>query len=67
MICQCDYIIYRLCDLKDLQKAGLFINDLNSFDMSRDMVMAGWQHASQLERSIEEVIETIKTNIQYYT
>ncbi|XP_053384613.1 uncharacterized protein LOC123537544 isoform X3 [Mercenaria mercenaria] len=43
-----------LCDLKDLQKAGLFINDLNLFDMSRDMVMAGWQHASQLERSIEE-------------
>ncbi|KAL4224743.1 hypothetical protein ACF0H5_015440 [Mactra antiquata] len=43
-----------LNNLKDLRNAGLFINDLNSFDMSRDMVMAGWQHASQLERSIEE-------------
>ncbi|XP_060571513.1 soluble guanylate cyclase gcy-33-like [Ruditapes philippinarum] len=43
-----------LCDLRDLQQAGLYINDLNLFDMSRDMVMAGWQHASQLERSIEE-------------
>lgn len=43
-----------LNSLNDLQAVGLFINDLNTFDMSRDMVMAGWQHASQLERSIEQ-------------
>ena len=36
---------------------GLYINELNMYDGSRDMVMAGWQHASKLESLIEQVIE----------
>lgn len=35
---------------------GLYINDLNMYDSGRDMVMAGWQHASRLEYSIEKVL-----------
>ena len=36
---------------------GLYINELNMYDGSRDMVMAGWQHASKLESLIEQVME----------
>ena len=56
--CQCFFsCIFRLSNLEGLEKVGLYINDLNMFDNSRDMVMAGWQYASQLECSIEQVGE----------
>ena len=48
-------LFFRLSNLEGLEKVGLYINDLNMFDNSRDMVMAGWQYASQLECSIEQV------------
>ena len=43
---------------------GLFINDLNMYDSSRDMVMAGWQHASKLECSIEQVRLAVNSGSQ---
>ena len=55
LTCQCFFCIFRLSNLEGLEKVGLYINDLNMFDNSRDMVMAGWQYASQLECSIEQV------------
>ncbi|KAK3594150.1 hypothetical protein CHS0354_040928 [Potamilus streckersoni] len=56
-----------LNNLDVLENVGLFISDLNMFDNSQDMVMAGWQHASELECSIEhqvEKIELIKENME---
>ena len=38
-----------------MQELGLYLHDLNLFDGSRDMVMAGENHASTLEYSIEKV------------
>lgn len=32
---------------------GLFLNDLNLHGLSREMVMAGWQHFSRLELMFE--------------
>ena len=46
----------RLSDIAELKSTGLSITDLNMYDSSRDMVMAGWQHASKLELSIEKVV-----------
>lgn len=33
---------------------GLFINDLNLHGLSRELVMAGWQHFSRLELMFEK-------------
>ena len=54
-MCLC---VRRLCDLEEMESLGLCIPDLNMFDSSRDMVMAGWHHASRLEYSIEKVCKT---------
>ena len=51
-MCVC---VYRLSNLDEMCSMGLYINDLNMYDSGRDMVMAGWQHASRLEYSIEKV------------
>ncbi|XP_052704865.1 soluble guanylate cyclase 88E-like isoform X2 [Crassostrea angulata] len=40
--------------LDDMRRVGLYINDLNLFDCSRDIVLNGWQYASQLEFSLEQ-------------
>ncbi|ELT87466.1 hypothetical protein CAPTEDRAFT_23131, partial [Capitella teleta] len=45
-----------LSNLAEMCSMGLYINDLNMYDSGRDMVMAGWQHASRLEYSIEKQI-----------
>ena len=39
-----------------MESLGLFMHDLNMYDCSRWMVMAGWQHASRIECSIEKVL-----------
>ncbi|XP_025087604.1 soluble guanylate cyclase 88E-like isoform X3 [Pomacea canaliculata] len=44
-------------NLEELQDLGMFINDLNLYDSSREMVIAGWQHASQLEYLMEQQVE----------
>jgi len=49
----------RLNNLEELLSMGLYINELNMYDGSRDMVMAGWQHASKLESLIEQVNNTL--------
>lgn len=38
-----------------MEGLSLYINDLSLHDNSRDMVLAGFQHASQLEYSIDKV------------
>ncbi|XP_017776660.1 PREDICTED: soluble guanylate cyclase 89Db-like [Nicrophorus vespilloides] len=35
--------------LDELPELGLYLNDLNQHGMSREMVLAGWQHNSKLE------------------
>ena len=47
--------VCRLSNLRDMETLGLFMHDLNMYDCSRWMVMAGWQHASRIECSIEKV------------
>jgi len=47
--------VCSLSSLRDMETLGLFMHDLNMYDCSRQMVMAGWQHASRLECSIEKV------------
>ncbi|XP_041365929.1 soluble guanylate cyclase 88E-like [Gigantopelta aegis] len=49
-----------ICNLEDLEQCGLYMNDLNMFDNSRDMVLAGSQHASKLEYLVEQQMETSK-------
>ncbi|KAF5295129.1 hypothetical protein FQA39_LY13280 [Lamprigera yunnana] len=41
-------------DLDELTERGLFLNDLNSHGLSREMVLAGWQHNSKLELMFEK-------------
>ncbi|KAK9885018.1 hypothetical protein WA026_009245 [Henosepilachna vigintioctopunctata] len=36
-------------DLDELPDQGLYLNDLNQHGLSREMVLAGWQHNSKLE------------------
>ncbi len=48
-------LYFRVNNLDELGKLGLYTNDLNMYDSSRDMVLAGWQHASSLAYSIEQV------------
>lgn len=36
-------------DLDELPELGLYLNDLNHHGLSREMVLAGWQHNSKLE------------------
>ncbi|CAH1787647.1 unnamed protein product [Owenia fusiformis] len=52
-----------LGDLEEMETKGLYINDLNMHDGSREMVLAGWQHASRLEYSIEKQVDK-STQIQ---
>ena len=41
--------------LEDVEQSGLYLYDLNISDGSRDLVSKGWQHASCLEYSIDQV------------
>lgn len=34
-------------DLDELPEQGLFLNDLNQHGLSKEMVLAGWQHNSK--------------------
>ncbi|CAG5128270.1 unnamed protein product, partial [Candidula unifasciata] len=45
-----------LGNLDDMLKAGLYLHDLNMFDSSRDLVLAGQQCASDLEYTMEKQI-----------
>ncbi|XP_013413325.1 soluble guanylate cyclase 88E [Lingula anatina] len=49
-----------LSNLTEMQGLGLFINDLNMFDSSRDMVIAGAQHASKIEMALERQVEEVE-------
>ncbi|XP_071104939.1 soluble guanylate cyclase 89Db-like [Haliotis cracherodii] len=54
-------------NLEDMETTGLYVNDLNMFDNSQDMVLAGWHHASQLEYLVDRQMETshkIAQNLQ---
>ena len=53
-------VIFRVVDLDEMSSMGLFVNDLNLFDNSRDKVMAGHHHASRLEDAIEKVRKCVK-------
>ncbi|KAH0554469.1 soluble guanylate cyclase 89Da-like [Cotesia glomerata] len=39
--------------LDELPSMGLYLNDLNPHGMSREMVLAGWQHCDRLEMMFE--------------
>ncbi|XP_063244258.1 uncharacterized protein LOC134543278 [Bacillus rossius redtenbacheri] len=40
-------------NLDELSNMGLYLNDLNLHGLSREMVLAGWQHCSRLEMMFE--------------
>lgn len=40
-------IPFRLNNLDELHGMGLYLNDLNPHGLSKEMVMAGWQHCSR--------------------
>lgn len=40
-------ILHRINNLDELPTTGLFLNDLNSHGLSRELVLAGWQHCSR--------------------
>lgn len=37
----------RINSVEELHGMGLFLNDLNPHGLSKEMVMAGWQHCSR--------------------
>lgn len=41
-------------NLDELHAIGLYLNDLNPHGLSRELVMAGWQHCSKLEIMFEK-------------
>ncbi|XP_001998671.2 soluble guanylate cyclase 89Db [Drosophila mojavensis] len=41
-------------NLDELHSIGLYLNDLNPHGLSRELVMAGWQHCSKLEMMFEK-------------
>ncbi|EDW85118.1 uncharacterized protein Dwil_GK14486 [Drosophila willistoni] len=41
-------------NLDELHGIGLYLNDLNPHGLSRELVMAGWQHCSKLEIMFEK-------------
>lgn len=38
---------FRVNNLDELQAMSLFMNDLNLHGLSRELVLAGWQHCSR--------------------
>lgn len=51
-------LVRRLSGLDELQMAGLYLEDLCIHDMTRDIVLAEWQHGANLEVSYREVGRT---------
>lgn len=45
---------FRIENLDELHAMGLYLNDLNPHGLSRELVMAGWQHCSKLEIMFEK-------------
>lgn len=37
----------RINDIDELPELGLYLNDLNPHGLSKEMVLAGWQHNSK--------------------
>ncbi|KAK7491501.1 hypothetical protein BaRGS_00017330 [Batillaria attramentaria] len=50
--------------LQELEEQGLYLNDLNMYDSSREMVNAGWQHASILEMHMDKKSQQIVENMK---
>lgn len=56
-------VIVFLCspiinDINELPELGIFLNDLNQHGMSKEMVLAGWQHNSKLEVMFDDAEQT---------
>ncbi|CAE1329772.1 E4.6.1.2 [Acanthosepion pharaonis] len=47
-------------NLEDLQMKGLYLNDLSMTDNSRDMILVGHQHASNIELTLDKTIQKIQ-------
>jgi len=41
------FFAYRINNMDELPNMGLYLNDLNLHGLSREMVLAGWQHCSR--------------------
>jgi hypothetical protein len=44
--------------VEEMLSIGLFLNDLNFYDGSSEILISGIQHAGQLQTAIEKVRET---------
>jgi hypothetical protein len=50
---------YRLKSVDEMCELGLFLNDLNSFDGTCEMLVTELQHNNQLQKAIEKVSKEI--------
>lgn len=51
---------FRINNLDELHGMGLYLNDLNPHGLSREMVLAGWQHCSRyVTHLIQQSLATI--------
>jgi hypothetical protein len=55
-------IILRLTNMGQMHQVGLYLNDLNKFDGSAEMLVTELQHHDQLQKAFETVREIILSN-----
>lgn len=53
-------------NLDELHEMGLYLNDLNPHGLSREMVLAGWQHCSRYEHLISISLSLYHQNGQFF-
>lgn len=54
---------YRLNSIEDMANLGLYLNDLNKFDGTSEMLVVEEQHSRQLQKAFVAVIFLIKISI----
>ena len=47
---------FRLTTTEEMLSVGLFLHDLNFYDGSSEILIAGMQHARQLQAAIDKVM-----------
>jgi hypothetical protein len=52
--------------VEEMLSIGLFLNDLNFYDGSSEILVTGTQHARQLQNAIEKVREISDQYLSYF-
>lgn len=56
----------RLATVEEMLSIGLFLNDLNFYDGSSEILISGIQHAKQLQTAIERVSKIKEATIKIF-